>query len=297
MTAIPTLLIIAAISFGMMHFAPGGPFDREKPMPASVLKNLKAKYHLDKPLHIQYVIFVTNFLKGDFGLSYVYTDRSVTELINDALPISAKLGIWSISIATIFGVLMGSIAALNQNTRLDYIIMAFAMTGIVIPGFVMAPLLVLVFSINLGWLPAGGWNGGHWMHMILPVISLAIIPLATIARVMRGSMIEILNSQYIRSARARGLGKFYILFRHALRPSLLPLIGYLVPTFVFIMTGSMVIDVFFSTGGLGQHFVFGAINRDYGLVMGITMLVAFLIIVSIALIDILYALIDPRIRI
>ncbi len=297
MTAIPTLLVIAAISFAMMHYAPGGPFDREKPMPPAVLKNLNAKYHLDKPLPEQYYIFVKNFLKGDFGLSYVYTDRSVTELIKGALPISAELGIWSILFATVFGVLMGSMAALNQNTRIDYTIMAFAMTGIVIPGFVMAPLLVLIFSINLGCLPAGGWNNGNWMHMILPVASLAIIPLATIARVMRGSMIETLNSQYIRSARARGLGKTYILIRHALRPSLLPLIGYLVPTFIFIMTGSMVIDVFFSTGGLGQHFVYGAINRDYGLVMGITMLVAFLVITSIALIDIFYALIDPRIRI
>ena len=294
--AIPTLLVIALISFLLMHFAPGSPFSGEKDLPPSVLANIEAKFHLDKPVSEQFFYYIYNLVHGDFGPSFVYKDFSVTELIGQAWPVSLELGLWSFSVAVVLGVLLGTIAALNQNSRLDYGLMAVAMSGVVIPNFVLAPLLMLIFAVHLGWLPAGGWNGGDWQNMVLPVIALALGFVASIARIIRGSMIEVMNSPFIRTARAKGLSRSAIVARHALRPALMPLIAYLGPAFVGIVTGSMVIDVFFTTGGLGQHFVNGALNRDYGMVMGITMLIATLTILFNAIVDILYVLIDPRIR-
>lgn len=295
--AVPTLLVIALISFSLMQVAPGSPFQGEKELPPEVLANLNAKFNLDKPIWEQFALYLKNLVQGDFGPSFVYQDYSVTELIGQAWPVSLELGLWSFLIAVIMGSLLGIIAALHKNSSTDYLVMTLAMTGLVIPGFVLAPLLVLIFSVQLGWLPAGNWNDGHWAHMVLPVSTLALAFVASIARIMRGSMIEVLQSPYIRTARAKGLKRSHIIFHHALRPALLPLVSYLGPAFVGLVTGSMVIDVFFTTGGLGQHFVNGALNRDYGLVMGITMLIATLTIAFNALIDILYALIDPRIRV
>lgn len=294
--AIPTLLVIAFLSFSLMHLAPGSPFGGEKELPPEVLANIQAKFHLDKPLMDQFLIYIGNLVQGDFGPSFVYHDFTVTELIRQAWPVSLTLGVWSFSIALVVGVSIGTLAALHQNQKLDYGLMTIAMSGVVIPSFVLAPLLMLVFSVQLGWLPAGGWNEGSWQNMILPVMALALGFIASIARIMRGSMIEVLHSAYIRTAKAKGLPRYYIVIRHALRPALMPLVAYLGPAFVGIVTGSMVIDVFFTTGGLGQHFVNGALNRDYGMVMGITMLIATLTILFNAIVDILYALIDPRIR-
>lgn len=294
--AIPTLLVIALISFMLMHLAPGSPFSGEKDLPPSVLANIEAKFHLDKPVSEQFFYYLYNLIQGDFGPSFVYKDFTVTELIAQAWPVSLELGLWSFAVAVVLGVLSGTIAALNQNSRLDYGVMALAMSGVVIPNFVLAPLLMLVFAVELGWFPAGGWNEGSWQNMVLPVVALALGFVASIARIMRGSMIEVLNSPYIRTAKAKGLSRVAIIIRHALKPALMPLIAYLGPAFVGIVTGSMVIDVFFTTGGLGQHFVNGALNRDYGMVMGITMLIATLTILFNAVVDILYALIDPRIR-
>lgn len=296
LVAVPTLLVIALVSFMLMHMAPGSPFGGEKDLPPEVLANIEAKFHLDKPVTEQFLLYVGNLLQGDFGPSFVYHDFTVTELIAQAWPVSLELGLWSFALAVLLGGGIGTLAALKQNTRLDYLLMSIAMSGVVIPNFVLAPLLMLVFAVQLGWLPAGGWNAGQWQHMVLPVVALALGFVASIARIMRGSMIEVLHSPYIRTAKAKGLPQYHIVLRHAIRPALMPLVAYLGPAFVGIVTGSMVIDVFFTTGGLGQHFVNGALNRDYGMVMGITMLIATLTILFNAVVDILYALIDPRIR-
>ncbi len=296
LVAIPTLLFIALVSFWLMHIAPGGPFDMERPMPEIVRANIEAKFHLNEPFFVQFFIYISNFVQGDLGPSFVYHDFTVTQLVSQSWPVSAILGALSFAIAVPLGMLFGTIAALKRNSRLDYMLMSLSMTGVVIPAFVLAPILVTIFSIHLGLLPAGGWEGGKIPYLILPVISLAIGSIASIARVMRGAMIETLNQPYIRTAKAKGLSTSYILFHHALRPSLIPVVAMLGPSFVSVITGSVIIDIFFSTGGMGQHFVSGALNRDYGLVMGITLIVATLTIVFNLIVDLLYTIIDPRIR-
>lgn len=295
--AVPTLMFIALVSFWLMHIAPGGPFDMERPMPEVVRANIEAKFHLNEPFIVQFFIYIGNFVQGDLGPSFVYQDFTVTELVAQSWPVSAVLGVISFSISVPLGMLLGTIAALNRNGKLDYLLMSLSMTGVVIPAFVLAPILVTLFSIHLGWLPAGGWEGGQWSFLILPVLSLAIGSVASIARVMRGAMIETLNQPYIRTAKAKGLSTSYILLHHALRPSLIPIIAMLGPSFVAVVTGSVIIDIFFSTGGMGQHFVSGALNRDYGLVMGITLIVASLTIFFNLVVDVLYTVIDPRIRV
>lgn len=295
--AVPTLLFIALVSFWLMHIAPGGPFDMERPMPEVVRANIEAKFHLNEPFIIQFFIYIGNFIQGDLGPSFVYQDFTVTQLVAQSWPVSAVLGVISFCISVPLGMILGTIAALNRNGRLDYLLMSLSMTGVVIPAFVLAPVLVTIFSIHLGMLPAGGWEGGELSFLVLPVLSLAIGSVASIARVMRGAMIETLNQPYIRTAKAKGLSTSYILFHHALRPSLIPIIAMLGPSFVAVITGSVIIDIFFSTGGMGQHFVSGALNRDYGLVMGITLIVAALTIFFNLVVDILYTVIDPRIRI
>ncbi|MGD8116014.1 oligopeptide ABC transporter permease OppB [Vibrio sp. TRT 29B02] len=295
--AVPTLLFIALVSFWLMHIAPGGPFDMERPMPEIVRANIEAKFHLNEPFIIQFFIYIGNFIQGDLGPSFVYQDFTVTELVAQSWPVSAVLGVISFSISVPLGMLLGTIAALNRNGKLDYLLMSLSMTGVVIPAFVLAPILVTLFSVHLGWLPAGGWEGGQLSFLVLPVLSLAIGSVASIARVMRGAMIETLNQPYIRTAKAKGLSTRYILIHHAMRPSLIPIIAMLGPSFVAVVTGSVIIDIFFSTGGMGQHFVSGALNRDYGLVMGITLIVASLTIFFNLVVDVLYTIIDPRIRV
>ncbi|OED40484.1 oligopeptide transporter permease [Endozoicomonas sp. (ex Bugula neritina AB1)] len=294
--SIPTMLFIALLTFWLMDIAPGDPFDMERPMPEIVRENIEAKYNLDKPFFTRFFLYISNFVQGDLGPSFVYNDFSVTQLVSSSWSVSAHIGILAFVIAVPLGITLGTLAALNRNTSLDYFLMTFAMTGVVIPTFVLAPILVMIFSIQLGWLPAGGWEGGQTPYLILPVVTMVIGSVASIARVMRGSMIETLNQPYIRTAKAKGLSTSYILFRHALRPSLIPVVAMLGPAFVYIITGSVIIDIFFSTGGMGQHFVSGALNRDYGLVMGITLIIATLTILFTLVVDILYTLIDPRIR-
>lgn len=295
--AVPTLLFIALVSFWLMHIAPGGPFDMERPMPEVVRANIEAKFHLNEPFFVQFFIYISNFIRGDLGPSFVYQDFTVTQLVAQSWPVSAVLGVISFCISVPAGMVLGTVAALKRNSKLDYLLMSLSMTGVVIPAFVLAPILVTIFSIHLGLLPAGGWEGGKLSFLILPVLSLAIGSIASIARVMRGAMIETLNQPYIRTAKAKGLSTRYILFHHALRPSLIPIIAMLGPSFVAVVTGSVIIDIFFSTGGMGQHFVSGALNRDYGLVMGITLIVASLTIFFNLVVDLLYTIIDPRIRV
>ena len=294
--AIPTLLIRITVSFFMMRLAPGSPFSSEKNYPPEVIANIEAKYHLNEPLMVQYGIYLKNLAHGDFGPSFKYKDYTVNQLVAQAFPVSLKLGFSAFILALVFGISAGVIAALKQNKWLDYLIMTFAMTGVVVPSFVVAPLLVLIFSITLKLLPSGGWNNGQFIYMLMPMVALSLSYIASIARIMRSSMIEVLHSNFIRTAKAKGLPMSRIVLKHALRPALLPVISYMGPAFVGIITGSMVIESIFVLPGIGQLFVNGALNRDYSLVLSLTILVGTLTIVFNAIVDILYAVIDPKIR-
>ena len=295
--AIPTLLILIIVSFLLMHSAPGGPFSSEKPLPPQVLANIEAKYGLDQPLWKQ----MLNYTKGvvtqfDFGPSFRYQDRTVNEIIAQGFPITLTYGSLSFIFAVIIGVALGAIAAIRQNTWVDYFAVGISIGAQVLPNFVMAPLLVMVFTLGLGWLPGGGWNGGQWQYIIMPVIALSTSYMASIARITRSSMLEVLHSNYIRTAKAKGLPARSIILRHALKPAMLPVISYLGPAFVGMITGSVVIDMYFSTGGMGQAFVNSALSRDYSVMMGVTILVGTLTILFNLLADLLYAWIDPKIR-
>ena len=294
--SIPTLLILITVSFVLMHAAPGSPFSAERNIPPEIMANIEAKYGLDQPLYIQYFNYLGDLLQGDLGPSFKYKDFTVNELVAESFPVSAEIGLWAFITAVVLGVLFGTIAALRQNTWMDYGVMSLAMTGVVIPSFVLAPLLILIFAVHYHWLPAGGWQGGQWMFLILPVIAMAAHSVSSIARIMRGSLIEVMHSNVIRTARAKGLPARYIIWRHALRPALLPVISYLGPAFVGIITGSVVIETIFGLPGIGQLFVNGSLNRDYSMVLGITVLIGALTIAFNAIVDILYAYIDPKIR-
>ncbi|WKT00395.1 oligopeptide ABC transporter permease OppB [Gallibacterium salpingitidis] len=294
--AIPTLFILITVSFFMMRLAPGSPFSSEKNYPPEVIANIEAKYHLNEPLLVQYGIYLKDLAHGDFGPSFKYKDYTVNQLVAEAFPVSLKLGFSAFILALVFGISAGVIAALKQNKWLDYLIMTFAMTGVVVPSFVVAPLLVLIFSITLKLLPSGGWNNGQFIYMLMPMVALSLSYIASIARIMRSSMIEVLHSNFIRTAKAKGLPMRRIVLKHALRPALLPVISYMGPAFVGIITGSMVIESIFVLPGIGQLFVNGALNRDYSLVLSLTILVGTLTIVFNAIVDILYAVIDPKIR-
>lgn len=294
--AIPTLFVLITVSFFMMRLAPGSPFSSERALPPEVLANIEAKYHLNDPLWLQYLNYLKQLMMGDFGPSFKYKDYTVNELLAQALPVSMEIGLYAFIIAVVLGVMLGVVAALKQNSWLDYVLMTLAMTGVVVPSFVKAPLLVLLFAITLKWLPAGGWNDGALHNLILPVTALSLAYIASIARIMRGSMIEVLNSPFIRTAKAKGLPTSHIIKKHALKPALLPVISYLGPAFVGIITGSIVIETIFGLPGIGQLFVNGALNRDYGMVLSLTILVGVLTITFNAIVDILYAVIDPKIK-
>lgn len=296
LVAVPTVLALITVSFVLMHAAPGGPFTNERNVPEAVMENIEAKYNLDKPLWQQYFIYVGNVAQGDLGPSFRYKDFTVNELIESSFPRSAYIGAWSFLFVMVFGVGLGVLAALKQNRWPDYTVMTAAMTGVVFPNFVMAPLLVLLFAVTLRWLPAGGWEGGQVEYIVMPIIAMATSYIAQVARITRSSMIETLRSPFIRTARAKGIPRYKIVLRHALKPALIPVVSYLGPAFVGIITGSVIIDQVFSTGGIGQHFVNGAINRDYSLILGITILVGILTIMFNAVVDILYTWLDPRVR-
>lgn len=280
----------------MIRAAPGGPFDQERALPPEIEANLLAAYDLDQPLHIQFARYLGDLLKGDFGPSFQYRDFTVTELIMTGFPVSLKLGGTAILLALVIGVAAGSAAALKQNSAVDYGVMTVSMTGIGIPNFVMAPVLILVFAVYLGWLPAGGLGDGGLRNMALPVVSLALPQIAYVARLTRGSMIEVLRSDFIRTARAQGLPTWKIVVRHALKPSLLPVVSFLGPATAAVITGSVVIEQIFGVPGLGRFFVQGALNRDYTLVMGVVVFYGALIIVFNFLVDVAYAWLDPKVK-
>jgi oligopeptide transport system permease protein len=294
--AIPTLLILITVAFFMIRAAPGGPFDAEKQLPPEIEANLRAAYHLDEPLVQQFGRYVWNLARGDFGPSFQYKDYSVTELIAAGFPVSLRLGGSAMLLALLVGVFAGTIAALRQNSRTDHAVMAVSMTGISIPNFVMAPLLILFFAVYLGWLPAGGIGDGGLRYMILPVISLALPQVAYISRLTRGSMIEVLRSNFVRTARAQGLPERTVILRHALKPALLPVVSYLGPATAAVITGSVVIEQIFGVPGLGRYFVQGALNRDYTLVMGVVVFYGALIILFNLFVDLVYAWLDPKVK-
>lgn len=298
--AIPTLLAIITACFFLMRVAPGGPFDSDAPVPPEILNNLRAAYNLDKPLVVQYIDYMGNLLQGDFGPSFKYKDFTVTELIAEGLPVSAQNGFAAIILALIIGVPLGIIAALRQNTASDYSIMGFAMSGIVVPSFVLAPILILIFAIGLKdtpfQLPAGTWEGGAFKHRILPVFCLSLVYIAYLARITRASMIEALRQNYVRTARAKGLPFRQVVVSHALKTAMIPVVTFLGPGIAYLLTGSMVIETIFQLPGIGRYFVQGALNRDYTLVMGVTIISAALIISMNIIVDVLYGLLDPRVR-
>jgi len=292
---IPTLLVLITIAFFLIRIAPGGPFDSEKVLPPEIRANLDAKYHLDEPLLQQYFRYLGQIITGDFGPSFQYKDWSVNELIARGFPVSATIGGLAMLLAFVIGTLTGIAAALRQNSALDYSVMGVAMLGISIPTFVVAPLLILGVAVYAGWLPAGGWDWS-WQRMVLPVVTLALPVIAYVARLTRGSMIEVLRSDYIRTARAQGLPTSEVLLGHALKPALVPIVSYLGPATAGIITGSVVIEQIFGVPGLGRYFVQGALNRDYTLVMGIVVFYGVLIILFNFLVDLVYAWLDPKVK-
>ncbi len=280
----------------MVHAAPGGPFDDERVLPPDIEANIARAYHLDEPLHQQLYRYLSGVVQGDLGPSYRYRDHTVSELIGNALPLSLQLGAMAMFLAVVAGIAAGSFAAVFRNTLLDRLVMTFAMTGISIPVFVVAPVLVLFLAVKLQWLPAG-WSGNEGIaRLVLPVLSLALPQIAYIARLTRASMIDVLASDFVRTARAQGLGMQAIVRYHALKPALLPVLSYMGPAIAAILTGSVVVEEIFGIPGLGQFFVRGALNRDYTLVLGIVIFYAALVIFLNLVVDMLYGVIDPRVR-
>jgi oligopeptide transport system permease protein len=298
LAAIPTMLVIITVVFFMMRAAPGNPYSAERMLTPAVEANIKASLGLDKELHEQYFEYLGKVVQGDLGPSMVYHDKSVSELLGEGLPYSLAIGGLSITIAIFFGTLLGIMAAVRQNTFADYSVMSIAMIGISIPTFVTGPLLSLVFGVYLKWFAAGGLDLGkmNFHNMFLPVLTLALPQVAIISRLMRASMIEVMRSNYIRTARAKGLGEARILLRHATPAAILPVVSYLGPAIVGVITGSVVIETVFSLPGDGASFIEGAMTRDYTRVMGAVILYGGLIIFLNLLADILYAILDPRVR-
>jgi len=294
LVAIPTLFLVVTASFFMMHAAPGGPFDSQRRLPPEVERNIKAKYGLDKPLPVQYLNYVGGVLHGDLGPSLKYQDKTVVGIIAENFPTSLRLGLSSLLIGVSIGVALGSIAALRQNSGVDYGVTTFAILGICIPTFVTAPLLVLVFAQMLDLFPTGGVS--ELRSYVLPVATLALPQIAVVSRLTRAGMIEVLHSNYIRTARAKGLSEQRIVLGHALRAAVLPLVGYLGPATAGIITGSLVVEKIFGMPGLGKFFVLSALQRDYTVVLGVVILYATLVIGLNLLAEVAQAMLDPRIR-
>lgn len=295
-TAVPTLLIVIAGAFFLMRAAPGGPFDADAQLEPEVIDNLRAAYDLDRPVIEQFVRYMARLARGDFGPSITYADYSVTELLAIGLPVSVKLGGVAILVALVVGCLLGIFAALNRNRWIDYATMTVAMTGFAVPAFVVAPVLTLIFGLYLKLLPISGWNDGALSNMILPVIALALPQIAILSRLTRGSMLEVMRANYIRTARAKGLPEYKVVASHALKAVSLPLVSYLGPAIAGIMTGSVIIEQIFGLPGMGRYFIQGALNRDYPLVMGTVIVYATAIILLNLLADVIYGYLDPRVR-
>jgi oligopeptide transport system permease protein len=294
--AVPTLFIIVTLAFFLIRAAPGGPFDQEQALPPEIMANLQSAYGLDQPIWIQYGRYLKGLAHGDFGPSFKYKDFSVTELIGQGLPVTLELGAIAMTLAMALGVPIGTFAALHHNGAADYATMALAVAGVAVPSFVVLPFLGLLFGIHLHWLPVAGWEPGSVRDLVLPVAALTLPPLSVIARLARAEMLEVLRSHFIRTAIAKGLPLHTIVVRHALRPVLLPVASYLGPAVASIMTGSLIVESIAGLPGIGRYMVQGALNRDYTLVMGMVIIYSALLIVMGLLVDLLYAWLDPRVR-
>lgn len=294
--AIPTLFIIVTLTFFVMRIAPGGPFDSEQSPPPQIRANLEAAYGLDQPVHVQYLRYLQGLMHGDFGPSFRYRDFTVTELIRQGLPVSLTLGLAALVLAIGLGVPLGVWAAVRHDRPVDHVLRAIAILGIALPSLVIAPLLALVFGVKLRWLPVGGWGSGSVRTLILPVLALALPLIAFVSRLTRASMLEILTSGFIRTARAKGMPERIVIMRHALRPALLPVVSYLGPATAAVLTGSLVVETLFNIPGMGRYLVQGALNRDYTLVMGVVIVYATLTLAMNLLVDLIYGVLDPRIR-
>lgn len=298
LVAIPTLIVITALAFFMMKVAPGGPFDLERPMPDEIRERLLERYGMDQPVWKQYLDYMVNLAQGDLGPSLKFHDKDVAELIGEGFPVSIMIGALAMLLAVFVGTFLGAIAALRQNKPSDYAVMGFAMIGVSIPPLVMGPILALVLGLYMNLLPTGGLNFNRYglSVLVLPVITLALPQIAIIARLMRASMIEVIRSNYIRTARAKGLSAPAVIIRHALRSAVLPLVSYLGPASAAVISGSLVIERVFQLPGMGAYFVDAALQRDYTLVMGVVVVYASLIIFLNLLADLLYSVLNPRVK-
>ncbi|THD54618.1 oligopeptide ABC transporter permease OppB [Phenylobacterium sp.] len=296
LVAIPTLLLVVTLAFFMMRAAPGGPFDTDRRLSPAIEQNIRAKYGMNRPLSVQYLSYLAGVAHGDLGPSLKYRDKSVLQILKENYPVSLKLGGSAILLAMLIGVSLGVLAALRQNGPADYGVMAVAILGVCVPTFVTAPLLVLAFASKLGWLPSAGWNNGALVNMVLPVTVLALPQVAIISRLTRAGMVEVLQSNYVRTARAKGLSEGRIVVRHALRAALLPLVSYLGPACAGLITGSLVVEKIFNLPGLGKFFVISALQRDYTVVMGMVIVYAGLILALNLVADLVAAAMDPRVR-
>ena len=295
-TAIPTLFIIVTLSFFLTRLAPGGPFDEERSLPPEIMANLQRAYGLDQPMWVQYARYLKGLAHGDFGPSFRYKDFTVGELIAQGLPVTLQIGAVAMILALAVGIPLGTVAALRRHRATDHLAVSLAVLGIAVPSFVVLPLLALIFGITLHWLPVAGWEPGSIRHLVLPVIALTLPPLAYITRLTRAGMLETLGSPFIRTAVAKGLPLRTIIARHALRPALVPVAGYLAPAVASVMTGSLVVESIAGLPGVGRYLVQGALNRDYTLVLGMVILYSAVLIGMGLIVDLLHAWLDPRVR-
>lgn len=288
------MFFIVSMTFFLMKAVPGGPFAQEKKLPAAIERNINEKYHLDDPFLVQYQDYLIRTVKFDFGPSFKYQNRTVNEIIYESFPVSAQLGFIAVSIALVFGILLGIISALNQNKMQDYVAMVIATLGFSLPSFVIAGVLMYAFVYKLPLFPAAMW--GSWRHMVLPAVALSFLPMAVVSRLMRSGLIEILNEDYIRTARAKGLGRWSIVYHHGMRNALVPVVTYLGPLIASIFMGSFVVEHIFNIPGLGKYFVSSIQNRDYTMIMGTTVFYSgFFMIMNLG-VDFLYVLMDPRVK-
>ena len=296
LAAVPTVLAVVTVCYLLLHATPGGPFDAERKVSAAVLANLQAKYHLDLPLWQQYLLYLKSLLQGDLGASFRYADWSVNDLVANALPVSLAIGGTSLVLSVIVGLALGITAALRQNSMADYLVMVLGNVGSAVPSFVLGPIFIILFALTLHWLPAGGWNQFDPRYMVLPITLLTFINVSVIGRVMRGSLLEVLHSNFIRTARAKGLPTHIVVLRHAMKPALLPVVSLLGPLAISSITSALVTETVFSLPGLGKLIVNGAANRDYTLVLGLVVLITVLTVTLNLLVDLAYAWLDPKIR-
>jgi oligopeptide transport system permease protein len=295
LTTIPMVLVVVSLTWGLIRLAPGNFYSQERPIPAAIVQNIRAKYGLDRPWYVQYGRMIGNIARGDFGISLKYLGQPVNDILKTALPVSAMLGTLSYLLALVVGVISGVVAARRQNSSADYTSMAAAMVGISIPNFVLGPVLVMVFSLTLFWLPPARWEGFS-VNLIMPVLTLSAVYMAYIARLTRSGMLEVLRSNYVRTARAKGLSERQVLVRHALRGGLLPVVSFSGPALALLITGTVVVERIFALPGLGNYFINANLNRDEPLIIGIVAFTSIAILLFNLAVDVLYGFIDPRVR-